>query len=69
MIQIKKACIITKACIVAFMKARNFWLLDVQRRKKNKKTEDNENVFFKAFAKIFLLTSKVVHGQPSIKWT
>ena len=51
------------------MKARNFWLLDVQRRKKNKKTEDNENVFFKAFAKIFLLTSKVVHGQPSLKWT
>ena len=37
--------------------------------REERKTEDNENVFFKAFAKNFLLTSKVVHGQTSIKWT
>ena len=31
------------------------WLVDVERRKK---TEDGKNVFFKALAKDFLLTSK-----------
>ena len=31
------------------------WLVDVERRKK---TEDGKNVFFKALAKHFLLTSK-----------
>ena len=31
------------------------WSLDVKRRKK---TEDGENVFFEALAKILLLTSK-----------
>ena len=56
---------ITKACIVAFMKARN-WLFDAERRKK---TEDGEHVFFKVLGKNFLLTSKVVYGWPSIKWT
>ena len=54
----------TKACIVAFMKARNS--LIVWRREKKKNEEDDENVFFKALAKKFLL--KVVHGRPSIKW-
>ena len=46
---------ITKACIVAFIKQEIPWLFDVERRKK---TEDGENVFFKAFAKKFLCTSK-----------
>ena len=41
---------ITKACIAAFMKARNS--LVVWSREK-KKTEDGENVFFKALAKNF----------------
>ena len=54
----------TKACIVAFMKARNS--LVVWRREKKKNEVDDENVFFKALAKKFLL--KVVHGRPSIKW-
>ena len=36
---------------------------------KSKKTEAGENVFFKAFAIKFLLTSKVVYDQHSIKWT
>ena len=41
-----------------------------------KKAEHGENLFFKALANRFWLTSKsllsfnkVVHGQPSIKWT
>ena len=41
-----------------------------------KKTDDDENVFFKALNNTFWLTSKsyswfhkVVHGQPSIKGT
>ena len=57
---------ITKACIIAFMKARNSLVV---RCREKKKTEDGENVFFKALAKISLLTSKVVYGWPSIKWT
>ena len=52
---------ITKACIVAFIKARNS---SVERRKK---TEDGENVFFKALATNLLLTSKSCYGRPSIK--
>ena len=46
---------ITKACIVVFMKVRNS--LFVWSREK-KKTEDGEDVYFKALAKIFLLISK-----------
>ena len=46
---------ITKACIVTFIKARNSFIVYVE---KSKKTEDGENVFFKAFAIKFLLTSK-----------
>ena len=44
---------ITKACIVAFMKAKNsmvFWC------REKKKADDGENVFFKALAENFLLT-------------
>ena len=37
------------------MKVRNSLMFYVERRKK---AEDGENVFFKALAKIFLLTSK-----------
>ena len=47
---------ITKACIVTFIKARNSFI--VWCWEKLKKTEDGENVFFKAFAIKFLLTSK-----------
>ena len=45
---------ITKVCIVAFMKARNSFVVWYGEKKK---TEGGENVFFKA-AKKFLLTSK-----------
>ena len=41
--------------IVAFMKARNSSVVSCREKKK---TENGENVFFKAFAKNFLLTSK-----------
>ena len=65
---------ITKAHTVAFMKSRNS--LVVPSRKKKKKIEDSENIFSKAFANRFWLTSnnylwlnKVFHGRPSIKWT
>ena len=46
---------ITKACIVVFMKTRNS-LVVWCREKKQKKTEDGENGFFKALAQVFLLT-------------
>ena len=70
---------ITKACTVASMKAR-ISLVVVQCREKKvnwkKNTEDSENLFFKALANRFWLTSKsyswfkeVVHGRPSIKRT
>ena len=42
------------------------WLFDAERRKK---TEDGENVFFKALDKNFCEHQKVVHERPSIKWT
>ena len=42
---------ITKACIAAFMKARNSFVVSCRERKK---TEDSENVFFlKLLLKIF----------------
>ena len=41
---------ILKACIAAFMKARNSFAIWCR---KKKKTEDGENVFSKADAKIF----------------
>ena len=68
---------ITKACTVAFMKARNSLVVRCREKHANsKKTEDGENVFFKALDNRLWLTSKsyswcnkVVHGQPSIKRT
>ena len=45
---------ITKACVAAFMKAI--------------KTEDSENVFFKAIANNFFLTWICCRGRPSTKW-
>ena len=47
---------VTKACIAAFMKARNS--LVVWCREKKNKREDGKNVSFKALAKNFVLTSK-----------
>ena len=68
---------ITEVYTVAFMEARNS--LVVLRRQKCvnwKKSVDGENLFFKVLANRFWLTSKacswfnkVVHGQPSLKWT
>ena len=68
---------ITEVCTIAFMKARNS--LVVLRRQKCvnwKKTEDVENLFSKVLANRFWITTKscswfnkVVHGQPSLKWT
>ena len=46
---------ITKACIVAFMKARNSLL--VWYGEKKKKQKEDEHVFFKALVKNLLLTS------------
>ena len=64
------------ACAVAFMKARNS-LFGVERNISiGRKTEDGENLFFKALANRFWFISKIcswfnkaVHGRPSIKWT
>ena len=69
---------ITKACTVAFMKARNS--LVVQWREKHvnwkKKQKMVKTYFFKALVNRFRLTSKsyscfnkVVHRRPSINWT
>ena len=43
--------------------------IDCLMQREEKKTEDGEHVFFKVLGKNFLLTSKVVYGWPSIKWT
>ena len=48
---------ITNAFIVVFMKARDF--LVVWCREKKKKTEDGENVFFKALANFFFNIKKL----------
>ena len=69
---------ITEAYTVAFMKARNSFVIRCREKHVNlkKKAEDGENLFFKALANRFWLTSKsyswfnkVVHGRPSIKRT
>ena len=45
---------ITKACTVAFMKARNSLVVQCREKHVNwKKTEDGENLFFKALANRF----------------
>ena len=69
----------TKACTVASMKARNSLVVVQCREKKvnwKKNTEDSENLFFKALANRFWLTSKsyswfnkFVFGRPSTKRT
>ena len=59
------------------MKAINSLVVSCREKHDNwKKTEDGENLFFKALDNRFWLTSKsyswfnkVVHGQPSIKRT
>ena len=66
---------ITKACTVAFMKAKISLVVQCRMKLVNgKKTVDSENLFFKSLANRFWLTSKsyscfnkVVHGRPSIK--
>ena len=68
---------VTKACTVAFMKGRNYLVIRCREKHGNwKKSDDGENLFFKALANRFWLTSKsysrfnkVAHGWPSIKWT
>ena len=48
---------ITKACTVAFMKARNSLIARCREKHVNwKKTEDEKNLFFKALANRFWLT-------------
>ena len=57
---------ITKACVAAFMKARNSLAVWCRERKK---TEDSENVFLKLLLKIFCEHGNAVHGRTSTKWT
>ena len=63
-----------------FLKARNSLVFQCREERfnweKEKKTEDGENLFFKASANRFWLKlkcyswfNKVVHGRLSIKWT
>ena len=47
---------ITKACIVAFMKARNSLVVWCREKKK---TEDGENVFLMLLLKIFVYIKKL----------
>ena len=54
---------ITKACIVAFMKARISFVVWWKKKKKKQKIENMK--FFKALAKY----QKVAHGRPFITWT
>ena len=56
---------ITKACIVAFMKARNSLVVSCKERKK---TVEGENVL-KLLLKFFCDHGKAVQGRPSTKWT
>ena len=65
---------ITKACTIVFMKVRNSLVVQCRERER-KKTEDSENVCFKALANRFWLIwksyswfNKVVPHQTSIKW-
>ena len=64
---------IAKSSTVIFMKARNSLVVQCREREK---TDDYENVFFKAFANRFWLTlkscswfNKIIHDQLSIRWT
>ena len=78
--EITKACTVVFLYFYAFWKQEIPWFFDVERNvsigKKQKKTEDGENLFFKASANRFWLKlkcyswfNKVVHGRLSIKWT
>ena len=64
---------ITKACAASFMKARdNLVLRCREKRVRLKKRENGENVFFKALANRFRLTSKLiscVKEQSNCLWT
>ena len=69
---------ITKACTVAFIKARNFISCSMKREtcQLEKNPGDWEIFFFNALANRFWLTSesyswfnKVVHAWPFAKWT
>ena len=51
---------ITKTCAVAFMKARNSLIVRCREKRVNwKKTENGENIFFKALVNRFRLTLKL----------
>ena len=64
---------ITKACAASFMKARdNFVLRCREKRVRLKKRENGENVFFKALANRFQLTSTLISctkEQQNCLWT
>ena len=64
---------ITKACTVTFMKARSYVVLRCRENLSiRKKRENGENVFFKALANRFRLTSKLiscVKEQSNCLWT
>ena len=65
---------ITKAFTVAFMKARNCLVVRCKEKRVNqeKKTENGENIFFKALANIFRLISKLINRvkeQQNCLWT
>ena len=69
---------IKTVCAIASIKARNSLVVQCRERKVNwkKKREGGKNLFFKALANTFWLTTKsyswfneVAHGWPSIKRT
>ena len=53
---------ITKACIVAFMKAKNSLVVWCKEKKENRR-------WWKLWLKICCEHQKVAYGRPSIKWT
>ena len=64
---------ITKICTVTFMKTRNSFFRRCREKRVNlKKTEHGEDMFFKALANRFRLTSKLiscVKEQQNCLWT
>ena len=58
---------ITKACTVAFMKARNSLVAWCREKRVNwKKTEDGENLYFKVLVNKFWLLPKTVHDSTKL---
>ena len=61
-----------KASTVAFMIARNFLVVPCREKRNNmEKTEDGGNIFLKALANRFRLTSKIIRcakEQQSCLW-